>query len=125
MRSDRLVPGYFRRPDTTSEVFDKDGFYRMGDIMARVGPGELRYVDRRSNVLKLSQGESVAVSRLEALFNGSPVVGRPSCTATAPAPTCSRSSCRRRTPSTASTGMPGASSRSCGSPCRNSPPRQG
>ncbi|MFI9272808.1 carboxylic acid reductase [Kitasatospora sp. NPDC052896] len=74
IRSDRLVPGYFRRPDATSEVFDEDGFYRTGDIMARVGPDELRYVDRRSNVLKLSQGEFVAVSRLEALFNGSPVV---------------------------------------------------
>ncbi|MFB7629568.1 carboxylic acid reductase [Streptomyces sp. NPDC056149] len=74
IRSDRLVPGYFRRPDATSEVFDEDGFYRTGDIMARVGPDELRYVDRRSNVLKLSQGEFVAVSRLEALFTGSPVI---------------------------------------------------
>ncbi|MEX2984267.1 carboxylic acid reductase [Streptomyces sp. C36] len=74
IRSDRLVPGYFRRPDATSEVFDEDGFYRTGDIMARVGPDELRYVERRSNVLKLSQGEFVAVSRLEALFSGSPVV---------------------------------------------------
>ncbi|MBZ4320841.1 carboxylic acid reductase [Streptomyces huiliensis] len=74
IRSDRLVPGYFRRPDATAEVFDEDGFYRTGDIMARVGPGELRYVERRSHVLKLSQGEFVAVSRLEALFTGSPAV---------------------------------------------------
>ncbi|RCH64957.1 NAD-dependent epimerase/dehydratase family protein [Streptomyces sp. SDr-06] len=74
VRSDRLVPGYFRRPDATSEVFDEDGFYRTGDIMARVGPDELRYVDRRSSVLKLSQGEFVTVSRLEALFTGGPAV---------------------------------------------------
>ncbi|MEU9078290.1 carboxylic acid reductase [Kitasatospora sp. NPDC048538] len=74
IRSDRLVPGYYRRPDATSEVFDEDGFYRTGDIMARVGPDELRYVERRSNVLKLSQGEFVAVSRLEALFDASPSV---------------------------------------------------
>ncbi|MFE3946388.1 carboxylic acid reductase [Streptomyces sp. NPDC059118] len=74
IKSDRLVPGYFRRPDATAEVFDEDGFYRTGDIMARVGPDELRYVDRRSNVLKLSQGEFVTVSRLEALFNGGPAV---------------------------------------------------
>ncbi|MEV6939519.1 AMP-binding protein, partial [Streptomyces sp. NPDC051132] len=74
VKSERLVPGYFRRPDATAEVFDEDGFYRTGDIMARVGPDELRYVDRRSNVLKLSQGEFVTVSRLEALFNGSPAV---------------------------------------------------
>ncbi|MGI5341693.1 carboxylic acid reductase [Streptomyces sp. CA-181903] len=74
IRSDRLVPGYFRRPDATAEAFDEDGFYRTGDIMARVGPDELRYVERRSSVLKLSQGEFVAVSRLEALFTGSPAV---------------------------------------------------
>ncbi|GAA2475099.1 thioester reductase domain-containing protein [Actinocorallia cavernae] len=74
IRSERLVPGYFGRPDATSEVFDEDGFYRTGDIMARVGPDELRYVDRRANVLKLAQGEFVAVSRLEALFGGSPAL---------------------------------------------------
>ncbi|WP_405412709.1 carboxylic acid reductase [Streptomyces decoyicus] len=74
IKSDRLVPGYFQRPDATAEVFDEDGFYRTGDIMARTGPDELVYVDRRSHVLKLSQGEFVATSRLEALFTGSPVV---------------------------------------------------
>ncbi|MFE7659319.1 carboxylic acid reductase [Streptomyces celluloflavus] len=74
IKTDRLVPGYFRRPDATAQVFDEDGFYHTGDIMARTGPDELVYVDRRSHVLKLSQGEFVAVSRLEALFTGSPVV---------------------------------------------------
>ena len=56
----RLTPGYFKRPDATAEVFDADGYYRTGDIMAEVGPDELVYVDRRKNVLKLSQGEFVA-----------------------------------------------------------------
>ncbi|MBY8889043.1 thioester reductase domain-containing protein [Streptomyces sp. PTM05] len=74
VKSDRLVSGYFRRPDATAQVFDEDGFYRTGDIMAQVGPDELVYVDRRSHVIKLSQGEFVAVSRLEALFTGSPVI---------------------------------------------------
>ncbi|MFF8786043.1 carboxylic acid reductase [Streptomyces sp. NPDC015125] len=74
IKSDRLVSGYFQRPDATAQVFDEDGFYHTGDIMARIGPDELVYVDRRSHVLKLSQGEFVAASRLEALFTGSPVV---------------------------------------------------
>ncbi|WP_411146630.1 carboxylic acid reductase [Streptomyces sp. x-80] len=74
IKSDRLVPGYFQRPDATAQVFDEDGFYHTGDIVARTGPDTLVYVDRRSHVLKLSQGEFVAVSRLEALFTGSPVV---------------------------------------------------
>ncbi|GCD40610.1 carboxylic acid reductase [Streptomyces paromomycinus] len=74
IKSERLFSGYFQRPDATAQVFDADGFYRTGDIMARTGPDTLVYVDRRSNVLKLSQGEFVATSRLEALFIGSPFV---------------------------------------------------
>ncbi|MEU7230609.1 carboxylic acid reductase [Streptomyces chrestomyceticus] len=74
IKSDRLFSGYFQRPDATAQVFDEDGFYRTGDIMARTGPDTLVYVDRRANVLKLSQGEFVATSRLEALFIGSPFV---------------------------------------------------
>jgi fatty acid CoA ligase FadD9 len=42
--------------------------------MAEVGPDALVYVDRRKDVLKLSQGEFVAVSRLEAIFVNSPLV---------------------------------------------------
>ena len=42
--------------------------------MAEVGPDQLVYVDRRNNVLKLSQGEFVAVARLEAVYAASPLV---------------------------------------------------
>ena len=55
-------------------MFDEDGYYKTGDIMAEVGPDQLRYVDRRNNVIKLSQGEFVAVSRLEALYSTSPLI---------------------------------------------------
>lgn len=68
IKSKILVPGYYKRPDITADVFTQDGFYRTGDVMAEVSPGELVYVDRRNNVQKLSQGEFVTVSTLEALF---------------------------------------------------------
>jgi fatty acid CoA ligase FadD9 len=57
-------------------VFDPDGYYRTGDIMAEVGPDQLAYLDRRNNVQKLSQGEFVTVSKLEAVFGDSPLVGQ-------------------------------------------------
>ncbi|GJO16556.1 fatty-acid--CoA ligase FadD9 [Mycobacterium marinum] len=69
-----LFSGYYRDPEDGAQVFDPDGFYRTGDIMAQVGPDRLAYLDRRNNVLKLSQGEFVAVSRLEAIFANSPLV---------------------------------------------------
>ncbi|MGO4615853.1 carboxylic acid reductase [Nocardia sp. 2YAB30] len=72
--SDDLFPGYYKRPEVTAEVFDADGYYRTGDIVAEVGPDQLVYLDRRNNVLKLSQGEFVTVSKLEAVFGSSPLV---------------------------------------------------
>ena len=74
VKSARFMAGYYNRPDLTATMFDEDGYYKTGDVMAEVGPDRLRYVDRRNNVIKLAQGEFVAVSRLEALYATSPVV---------------------------------------------------
>ncbi|WP_327151861.1 carboxylic acid reductase [Nocardia sp. NBC_01329] len=74
IRSEALIPGYYERPDATAEVFDADGWYHTGDIFAEVGPDQLVYLDRRSFVLKLSQGEFVTVSTVEAAFAESPLV---------------------------------------------------
>ncbi|HWX99284.1 MAG TPA: carboxylic acid reductase, partial [Mycobacterium sp.] len=74
VKSETLIPGYYKRPQVTAEVFDTDGYYRTGDIMAETGPDQLVYVDRRNNVLKLAQGEFVTVSKLETLFGDSPLV---------------------------------------------------
>jgi fatty acid CoA ligase FadD9 len=74
VNSETLFPGYYKRPEITADVFDADGYYRTGDIVAEVGPDQLAYLDRRNNVLKLSQGEFVTVSKLEAVFGDSPLV---------------------------------------------------
>lgn len=74
VKSARFMAGYYNRPDLTATMFDADGYYKTGDIMAEVGPDRLRYVDRRNNVIKLAQGEFVAVSRLEALYSTSPLI---------------------------------------------------
>jgi fatty acid CoA ligase FadD9 len=70
-----IMLGYYKRPEVTAAVFDEDGYYKTGDIMAEVGPEQLVYLDRRNNVLKLAQGEFVAIARLEALYtNGHPLI---------------------------------------------------
>jgi fatty acid CoA ligase FadD9 len=74
VKTDWFMAGYYKRPDLTAEKLDHDGFYKTGDIMAEIGPDRLVFVDRRNNVLKLSQGEFVAISRLEALYSHSPVI---------------------------------------------------
>jgi fatty acid CoA ligase FadD9 len=70
----KFMAGYYKRPELTAEKFTADGFYRSGDVMALIGPDELAYVDRTNNVQKLSQGEFVAIARLEALYTQSPAI---------------------------------------------------
>ncbi|WP_433761212.1 carboxylic acid reductase [Nocardia sp. CA-135398] len=74
LKTTTMIPGYYHRPEVTAEIFDADGFYRTGDIVAELGPDELVYLDRRNNVLKLSQGEFVAVARLESVYASSPLL---------------------------------------------------
>ncbi|MEB3033651.1 carboxylic acid reductase [[Mycobacterium] nativiensis] len=74
LKTENLFPGYYKRPEITAEVFDADGYYRTGDVVAEVAPDHLVYVDRRNNVLKLAQGEFVTLAKLEAEFGNSPLV---------------------------------------------------
>jgi fatty acid CoA ligase FadD9 len=74
VKSQSASPGYYKRPEVTAEVFDADGYYHTGDVVAEIAPDHLAYVDRSKNVLKLAQGEFVAVANLEAVFAGAPWV---------------------------------------------------
>ena len=74
VKSAAAMTGYYKRPELTAEVFDADGYYRTGDVVAELAPDRLAYVDRRNNVIKLSQGEFVAVANLEAIYAGAPLV---------------------------------------------------
>ncbi|BBX63136.1 oxidoreductase [Mycobacterium saskatchewanense] len=74
VKSADIFAGYYKRPEVTAEVFDPDGYYRTGDIVAELGPDRLAYLDRRNFVLKLSQGEFVTVSKLETVFVQSPLI---------------------------------------------------
>lgn len=74
VKTEHVMPGYYKRPEITAQMFDADGYYRTGDIMAETAPDRLAYVDRRNNVLKLSQGEFVTVSQLEAVYVDHPLI---------------------------------------------------
>ncbi|HTZ14435.1 MAG TPA: carboxylic acid reductase [Mycobacterium sp.] len=74
VKSASATPGYYKRPEVTAGVFDDDGYYRTGDVMAEIAPNQVAYVDRRNNVLKLAQGEFVAIAHLESVFAGAALV---------------------------------------------------
>ncbi|MFE6858774.1 carboxylic acid reductase [Nocardia sp. NPDC057668] len=74
IKTTTMFPGYYRRPEITAQMFDDDGFYRTGDVVAELEPDHLVYVDRRNNVLKLSQGEFVTVATVEAALGASELI---------------------------------------------------
>jgi fatty acid CoA ligase FadD9 len=74
VKTDTATPGYYKRPEVTAAAFDDEGYYRTGDVIAEIEPDRLVYVDRRNNVLKLAQGEFVAIAHLEAVFAGAPLI---------------------------------------------------
>ncbi|MBX3203457.1 MAG: thioester reductase domain-containing protein [Labilithrix sp.] len=69
VKSRFVIPGYYENERATKQLFDDDGYLNTGDIVEARGPDRLVWIDRAKNVLKLSQGEFVATSRLEGLFS--------------------------------------------------------
>jgi fatty acid CoA ligase FadD9 len=65
VRTRLQIKGYFKRPEATAAIFDEEGFLRTGDIVEERAKGEIVWLDRRNNVIKLSQGEFVAIGLLE------------------------------------------------------------
>jgi fatty acid CoA ligase FadD9 len=69
------IKGYYKDPEATAGLLTDDGFIITGDIVEQRGPDELVLIDRRKDVIKLSQGEFVAVGPLGATFEAAiPVI---------------------------------------------------
>ncbi|ELP90671.1 4-coumarate--CoA ligase, putative [Entamoeba invadens IP1] len=56
---------YFKMPDLTKASYTEDGFFVTGDIVKMNVDGSISIIDRRSNLIKLAQGEFVAVEAVE------------------------------------------------------------
>ena len=69
-KSIQTISGYYNAPEATNKLFDEDGFICTGDIVEEYEPDHIAIIDRRNDVLKLSQGEYVAVGVLGSVFEG-------------------------------------------------------
>ncbi|KVH94530.1 AMP-binding, conserved site-containing protein [Cynara cardunculus var. scolymus] len=65
--------GYHKNPELTNEVM-KDGWFHTGDIGEMQPNGVLIIIDRKKHLIKLSQGEYVALEYLEKVYGITPIV---------------------------------------------------
>ncbi|KAI9183426.1 long-chain fatty acid-CoA ligase [Blastocladiella emersonii ATCC 22665] len=68
LRGPSIMRGYFKQPELTREAMTEDGWFKTGDV-GRINPdGTLSLIDRRKNLVKLSNGEYIALEKLESIY---------------------------------------------------------
>ena len=74
MRGDCVMMGYYKDPEGTAEVIDKDGWVHTGDL-ARVDEDGYYYITgRKKNLIILDSGENISPEELEGLVEKCPAV---------------------------------------------------
>lgn len=68
-----IMKGYYKRPDLTAEVIDKDGWFHTGDIGEFDGKF-LKITDRKKELFKTSGGKYVAPQQIELKMKESPLI---------------------------------------------------
>lgn len=68
LRGPQIFPGYYKNPKATEEAFDKDEWFKTGDIARIDKVGRICIVDRVKNFFKLAQGEYVTPERIENIY---------------------------------------------------------
>ncbi|GMH58817.1 hypothetical protein TL16_g02692 [Triparma laevis f. inornata] len=60
-----VMAGYYKNAPATKSAIDADGWLHTGDIGAWTANGQLKVIDRKKDLFKLSQGEYVSPEKVE------------------------------------------------------------
>ncbi len=60
-----VMKGYYKAPELTAEVIDKDGWFHTGDIGVILEGKYLKITDRKKEIFKLSGGKYIAPQMIE------------------------------------------------------------
>ena len=71
VKGPNVMMGYYKRPDLTDEVIDKDGWFHTGDIGEMIDGQFLKITDRKKEIFKTSGGKYIAPQLMENQFKES------------------------------------------------------
>jgi len=75
-RGDNVFMRYYKDDAKTKEVIDEEGWFHTGDIAEIDNLGRVKVIDRIKNIMKLSQGEYVAIEKVENVYTAVPVIAQ-------------------------------------------------
>ncbi|AKD02492.1 long-chain fatty acid--CoA ligase [Pontibacter korlensis] len=73
-RGPHVMKGYYKKPELTKEVIDKDGWFHTGDIGEMIDGKYLKITDRKKEMFKTSGGKYVAPQPIENKLKESVVI---------------------------------------------------
>ncbi|KAH9851919.1 acetyl-CoA synthetase-like protein [Lenzites betulinus] len=76
MRGGQRFTCYYKDPQKTAETIDEEGWLHTGDIGIFDEKFRLKIIDRKKNIMKLAQGEYVALENVEKAYSSSSLVSQ-------------------------------------------------
>jgi len=76
IRGANCFRGYYKDEVNTKKTVDDEGFTHTGDIAEIDEFGRFKIIDRVKNIMKLAQGEYVALEKVENLLSSCPIVAQ-------------------------------------------------
>ena len=71
---DQIMKGYYKQPELTAGVIDKDGWLNTGDLGKLTFDGEIKITGRAKDTIVLQNGENIEPLGIETALCGSPYI---------------------------------------------------